>query len=65
MITVYTELIEHWAKQRGLHTADTAKQMLKAMEELGELAGIAIIAAAGLLHGEFKQYKENKRRYRK
>lgn len=30
-----------------------------------ELAGIAIIVAAGLLQGEFKQYKENKRRYRK
>lgn len=38
MTTVYTELIEHWAKKRGLHTADPAKQMLKAMEELGELA---------------------------
>ena len=38
MITVYTELIEHWAKQRDLHTADATKQMLKLAEEFGELA---------------------------
>lgn len=30
-----------------------------------ELAGIAIIVAVGLLYGEAKQYRENKRRYRK
>lgn len=38
MITVYTELIEHWARQRELNTADPTKQMLKLAEEFGELA---------------------------
>jgi NTP pyrophosphatase (non-canonical NTP hydrolase) len=38
MITVYTELIEHWARNRGLDAADPTKQMLKLAEEFGELA---------------------------
>jgi len=38
MITEITELIEEWAKDRNLHTADPNKQMLKLMEEMGELA---------------------------
>ena len=37
-----TELIREWALQRGLLSADPAKQMVKLVEELGELAsGIA------------------------
>ena len=38
MISIYTELIEHWAKERNLNTADPTKQMLKLAEEFGELA---------------------------
>lgn len=37
MITSLTALIEEWAKERNLHTADPAKQMLKLGEEFGEL----------------------------
>lgn len=37
MITALTALIEEWAKERNLHTADPAKQMLKLGEEFGEL----------------------------
>ena len=33
-----TDMIEQWAIDRGLHTADPSKQMLKLMEEVGELA---------------------------
>ena len=33
-----TGQIEKWAIDRGLHTADPSKQMLKLMEEVGELA---------------------------
>ena len=33
-----TDKIEQWAIDRGLHTADPSKQMLKLMEEVGELA---------------------------
>lgn len=33
-----TRNIEDWAIDRNLHTADPNKQMLKLMEELGELA---------------------------
>lgn len=33
-----TKLIEKWAIDRGLDTADPNKQMLKLMEEVGELA---------------------------
>ena len=33
-----TGQIEQWAIDRGLHTADPSKQMLKLMEEVGELA---------------------------
>lgn len=33
-----TDKIKWWAKDRGLHTADPNKQMLKLFEELGELA---------------------------
>lgn len=32
------KLIEQWATDRNLHTADPTKQMLKLMEETGELA---------------------------
>ena len=32
-----TKLIEQWAKDRNLHTADPTKQMLKLGEEFGEL----------------------------
>ncbi|SLM93069.1 Phage DNA binding protein [Brachybacterium faecium] len=32
------KLIEQWATDRNLHTADPNKQMLKLMEETGELA---------------------------
>jgi len=38
MITVLTGLIEEWARERGLDTADPTKQMLKLAEEFGELA---------------------------
>ena len=38
MITVLTGLIEEWARDRGLDTADHTKQMLKLAEEFGELA---------------------------
>jgi len=34
----YAHLIRQWAVARNLHTADYAKQMLKLMEETGELA---------------------------
>ena len=37
MITELTTLIEEWAKERNLHTADPDKQMLKLGEEFGEL----------------------------
>ena len=37
MITELTARIEQWAKERNLHTADPAKQMLKLGEEFGEL----------------------------
>nr|WP_319218459.1 MazG-like family protein [uncultured Trichococcus sp.] len=37
MITALTTLIEEWAKERNLHTADPDKQMLKLGEEFGEL----------------------------
>ena len=33
-----TDKIEQWAIDRGLHNADPSKQMLKLMEEVGELA---------------------------
>lgn len=33
-----TELVEDWAKERGLDKLDPSKQMLKLMEEVGELA---------------------------
>lgn len=33
-----TEQIEQWSIDRDLHTADPSKQMLKVVEELGELA---------------------------
>lgn len=37
-----TTLIEQWAVDRNLHTADPAKQVLKLNEEIGELcAGMA------------------------
>ena len=32
-------LIEKWAINKGLHTLEPSKQMLKLMEEVGELAG--------------------------
>lgn len=32
-----TDLIKHWAIDRNLHTADPTKQMLKLVEEFGEL----------------------------
>ncbi len=32
------EKIRDWAKERGLHNADPNKQMLKLIEEVGELA---------------------------
>lgn len=37
MITELTARIEEWARERGLDTADPAKQMLKLGEEFGEL----------------------------
>jgi NTP pyrophosphatase (non-canonical NTP hydrolase) len=33
-----TDLIKNWARDRGLHTMDASKQMLKLIEEVGELA---------------------------
>lgn len=33
-----TEKVEKWAMARDLHTADPYKQMLKLMEEVGELS---------------------------
>lgn len=33
-----TTKIKEWAKERNLHTADPSKQMLKFLEEAGELA---------------------------
>lgn len=33
-----TKHIKQWAKDKNLHTADPNKQMLKLVEELGELA---------------------------
>lgn len=37
-ISALTDLIKAWAIDRNLHTADPNKQMLKLVEELGELA---------------------------
>lgn len=37
MITALTTLIEEWAIERGLDTANPDKQMLKLAEEFGEL----------------------------
>lgn len=34
--------IEQWAKDKGLDTADSSKQMLKVMEELGEVAAAIV-----------------------
>lgn len=52
-----TAKIENWAIDRNLHTADPNKQMLKLMEEVGELAeGMAkgdeaeIVDAIGDIH---------------
>jgi NTP pyrophosphatase (non-canonical NTP hydrolase) len=37
-----SNLIAQWAKDRNLHNGDTSRQMLKLIEEVGELAsGIA------------------------
>lgn len=33
----FTDLIKEWAIERNLHTADPNKQMLKLVEEFGEL----------------------------
>lgn len=38
MLQRLTKAIRIWAKNRNLHTADPNKQMLKLMEEVGELA---------------------------
>ena len=35
---ITTRSIKQWAKDRSLHTAESNKQMLKLVEELGELA---------------------------
>jgi|SRR5699024_4933095 len=37
-MNLLTKNIESWAKERNLDTADPTKQMLKLMEEVGELA---------------------------
>lgn len=37
-MTELTELTKRWAMNRNLNTADPTKQMLKLMEEIGELA---------------------------
>lgn len=34
----YTDLIRKWAIERNLHTQDSSRQLLKLMEEVGELA---------------------------
>lgn len=31
-------LVEQWAKDKGLHEAESSKQMLKTVEEVGEVA---------------------------
>lgn len=36
------EKIEQWAQDKGLDTADSSKQMLKVMEELGEVAAAIV-----------------------
>ncbi len=38
MMDLLTFNIQEWATERGLNTADASKQMLKLMEEVGELA---------------------------
>ena len=35
---ILTEKIKYWARERGLNMADPARQMLKLVEEIGELA---------------------------
>ncbi|WP_163579107.1 MazG-like family protein [Gracilibacillus saliphilus] len=37
-LNVLTDQIEMWAKSRSLHGAEPEKQMLKLMEEIGELS---------------------------
>ena len=37
-VDTQTLLIEQWAIDKGLNTADPAKQMLKVVEEVGEVA---------------------------
>ena len=32
------ELVERWSKEKGLDKADSSKQMLKVIEETGEVA---------------------------
>ena len=32
------ELVEQWSKEKGLDKADSSKQMLKVIEETGEVA---------------------------
>lgn len=43
--------IEQWATDRNLHTADPAKQMLKLIEEIGEIA-------SGLARGNTDEIKD-------
>ncbi|OUL09257.1 hypothetical protein B0533_03530 [Sedimentibacter sp. SX930] len=52
MITELTARIEEWARERGLDTAEPAKQMLKLGEEFGELC-------QGLAKGRSEQVEDS------
>ena len=43
--------IEQWATDRNLHTAEPAKQMLKLIEEIGEIA-------SGMARGNMNEIKD-------
>ncbi|WP_432355287.1 MazG-like family protein [Sporosarcina sp. A2] len=51
LINELTEKIEKWATDRDLHTADPHKQMLKLIEEFGEIA-------SGLARGDAAEVKD-------
>jgi NTP pyrophosphatase (non-canonical NTP hydrolase) len=45
------KLVEEWSKDRGLHEAESSKQMLKTLEELGEVA-------SALARGQAEELKD-------
>ncbi|GGH83608.1 NTP pyrophosphatase (non-canonical NTP hydrolase) [Pullulanibacillus pueri] len=42
MLDEMTQAIKHWAEERGLNNANSDKQMMKLMEEAGELSAALV-----------------------